>query len=133
MLKNSQITSDAILNYTAMPIRRMDLTIGVAYDADLQQTKQVLFKIIEEEPRFLKDPEPRVEVMTLNDSSVDFVFRPWVKSEDYWDTRFDTLKKIKIELDNAGIGIPFPQRDVRLIMDDSTDIEKITNGKKKAV
>lgn len=132
IIPNSQITTDAILNYTAMPTRRMDLTIGVAYDADLQKTQEILFKVISEEPRFLADPAPQVEVMTLNDSSVDFVFRPWVKSEDYWSTRFDTLKKIKIELDKGGIGIPFPQRDIHLFVNDSSEAVDIVKGKKKA-
>lgn len=133
-IPNSQITSDAITNYSANPTRRMDLTIGVAYDADLNKTQQLLQKIIEEEPRFLKDPAPRVEVMELGASSVDFVFRPWVNSSDFWDTRFDVLKKIKIELDNAGIGIPFPQRDVHLFIDDAEGVNAVLNnkGKKKA-
>ena len=133
VIPNSQITGDVITNYTAMPTRRMDLTIGVAYNADLIKTQELLLKIISEEPRFLKDPAPRVEVMELGASSVDFVFRPWVYSSEFWDVRFDVLKKIKIELDKAGIGIPFPQRDVHVYLDDAKTMEKILkkDSKKK--
>jgi len=55
-----------------------------------------------------------VRVVELGDSSVNFVVRPWVKTEEYWDVYFDTMQKIKERLDEEGIGIPFPQRDVHL-------------------
>jgi len=134
IIPNGNVTSEVIINYSAKPNRRLDLVVGVAYDADLNKTQELLKKIISEEPRILADPEPRVEVLELGASSVDFAFRPWVNTADYWNVRFDILKKIKIELDNAGIGIPFPQRDVHLFFDDAEGMAKAlnANGKKKA-
>lgn len=137
IIPNSNITTDTIINYSAKPTRRLDLVVGVAYDADLQQTQDLLRKIVEAEDRVLKDPAPKIEVLTLNDNSVDFVVRPWVKSADYWDLHFHFMKTIKMELDKAGIGIPFPQRDVHLFIDGDGGLEKLTkasksSGKKKA-
>jgi small conductance mechanosensitive channel len=134
IIPNGNITSEVIINYSAKPTRRLDLVVGVAYDADLNKTQELLRKIISEEPRILPEPAPRVEVLELGDSSVNFAFRPWVDTAEYWNVRFDILKKIKIELDNAGIGIPFPQRDVHLFFDDAEGMAKglSGNGKKKA-
>lgn len=133
VIPNGNITSDTIINYSAKPNRRLDLVIGVAYDADLNKTQELLKKIIAEEPRILAEPAPRVEVLELGASSVDFAFRPWVNTAEFWDVRFDILKKIKIELDNAGIGIPFPQRDIHLFFDDAEGLAKglASTGKKK--
>jgi small conductance mechanosensitive channel len=132
IVPNGNITTDVITNYTAQKQRRLDLVIGVSYDADLPKTQKLLMKIIEDEPRILKNPEPRVEVLELGASSVDFAFRPWVKTNEFWDVRFDILKKIKMELDKAGIGIPFPQRDVHLFIEDGQTLPiKTTKNAKK--
>jgi len=74
----------------------------------------VLLQIIDEDDRILKEPAPRVAVLELADSSVNFAFRPWVPTDIYWDIYFDTMEKIKLRLDEKGIQIPFPQRDVHL-------------------
>ena len=111
---NSSIVSGAIINYSTMDQRRVDFTVGVAYDADLAQTKEVLAKIVEEEERVLVDKGVTIAVSELADSSVNLVVRVWVNSPDYWGVYFDTTEKIKIRLDEAGIGIPFPQMDVHL-------------------
>lgn len=114
IVPNSEITSGNITNYSAKETRRIDLVVGVAYDADLKKTRAVLNGILTDEPRVLKQPEPVVAVSNLGESSVDFVVRPWVKSSDYWPVRFDLNERIKVRLDEEGIGIPFPQRDVHL-------------------
>ncbi|WP_107851202.1 small-conductance mechanosensitive channel MscS [Oceanimonas marisflavi] len=114
VVPNSKILNDKIINYSKEATRRLDLVIGVSYSADLKLTKEVLTRIIEEEPRVLKEPACRIAVSELGASSVDFVVRPWVKAEDYWNLKFDLLEKIKNELDANHIGIPFPQMDVHL-------------------
>lgn len=114
IIPNGQVTGGNITNYTVKGTRRIDLVIGVAYDADLQQSRAVLMDVIKGEERVLDDPEPVVAVSNLGDSSVDFVVRPWVNADDYWDVRFALLEEAKKRLDAAGIGIPFPQRDVHL-------------------
>ncbi|MDV2857714.1 MULTISPECIES: small-conductance mechanosensitive channel MscS [Oceanimonas] len=118
VVPNSKILNDRIVNYSKESTRRLDLVIGVSYSADLQLTKEVLTRIIEEEPRVLKEPACRIAVSELGASSVDFIVRPWVKAEDYWNLKFDLLEKIKNELDANNIGIPFPQMDVHLFKQD---------------
>lgn len=111
---NSQITNSNIVNYSEQPLRRVDMVIGVSYNADLKKTKEVLMNCLTEDERVLEDPEPRVAVSNLGDSSVDFIVRPWTKMEDYWPTYWDMMEKIKNRLDENDIAIPFPQMDVHL-------------------
>ncbi|MDP8298523.1 MAG: mechanosensitive ion channel [Candidatus Tantalella remota] len=114
IIPNAKITNDNITNFSAIDQRRIDLVFGISYDDDIRKAKEVLLGIISSDDRVLKDPEPVVAVSELGDSSVNMVCRPWVKPENYWAVRFDTLEKGKIELEAAGITIPFPQSDVHL-------------------
>ncbi|MCH8492604.1 MAG: mechanosensitive ion channel [Idiomarina sp.] len=114
VVPNSKITSSEITNYSQEPIRRVDMVIGVSYSADLKKTKEVLMQVITSDERTLQDPAPRVAVTALNDSSVDFIVRPWVNSGDYWPMYWDSMERIKNALDENDIGIPFPQMDVHL-------------------
>ncbi|WP_089153667.1 small-conductance mechanosensitive channel MscS [Photobacterium proteolyticum] len=114
VVPNSSVIGGAITNYSRHATRRIDLVIGVSYDADLKHTKAVLTRVIEAEDRILKDPAPTIGVLTLADSSVNFAVRPWVKTDDYWGVYFDLLQAIKEELDKENIGIPYPQMDVHL-------------------
>ncbi|MFP2769134.1 small-conductance mechanosensitive channel MscS [Oceanisphaera sp. KMM 10153] len=119
VVPNSKILNDNIINYSKEKTRRLDLVIGVSYSADLKLTKEVLTRIVGEDPRVLKDPECRIAVSNLGASSVDFIVRPWVKADDYWNLKFDLLEQIKNELDANDIGIPFPQMDVHLFKQDT--------------
>ncbi len=114
IVPNSSITSSVITNITANDTRRVDLVIGIGYDDDIKKAKQILTTIIQEEKRALEDPKPTIAVLELADSSVNFAVRPWVKTDDYWDVYFDLTEKIKIILDQEGISIPYPQRDVHI-------------------
>ncbi|MFP3353399.1 mechanosensitive ion channel [Pseudoalteromonas sp. SIMBA_153] len=114
VMPNSKIMSDAIINYSRESTRRVDLVIGVGYDADLRKAKEVLKSVLDNESRILKDPAYNVSVSELADSSVNFIVRPWVNSEDYWPTYWSLMENIKIALDDADITIPFPQMDVHL-------------------
>jgi len=114
IIPNGAITSGTITNYSTKPTRRIDLIIGVSYDADLAKAKALLLKVASADERVLEDKPVTVGVSELADSSVNFVVRPWVKSADYWPTYFDLLEKIKTELDNEGIEIPFPQLSVHM-------------------
>jgi len=118
VMPNSKIMGDAIINYSRESTRRIDLVIGVGYDADLKEAKAVLKSVLDKETRLLKDPAYTVAVSELADSSVNFVVRPWVNSADYWPTYFDLMENIKIALDDANITIPFPQMDVHLHKED---------------
>ena len=114
IIPNGQVTGSNIMNYTVNGTRRIDLVIGVSYEDDLKKTQQVIEKIISGDNRILKEPAYTVAVSELADSSVNFVVRPWVKAGDYWAVRFDLIEKIKLALDQNGITIPFPQRDVHI-------------------
>ncbi|MBY7730453.1 small-conductance mechanosensitive channel MscS [Vibrio bathopelagicus] len=114
VVPNGSVIGSPITNYSRHDTRRIDLMIGVSYNADLQKTKALLTKICESDERVLKEPGVQVGVHTLADSSVNFVVRPWVKTAEYWDVYFDLMQAIKEGLDNEGIEIPFPQMDVHM-------------------
>ncbi|NRA83053.1 MAG: mechanosensitive ion channel [Gammaproteobacteria bacterium] len=114
ILPNSGVVGGAIINYSAKPTRRIDLVIGVSYDADIRHAKKVLAEVVAASDKVLKDPAPLVAVHALADSSVNFVVRPWVKSSDYWPVYFELMENIKIRLDQENIGIPYPQMDVHI-------------------
>jgi len=115
VVPNNMIWSSVITNVTAQRTRRVDLTIGISYDDDIEKTEKVLREIIDEHEAVLDYPEPNVRLHELGDSSVNFIVRPWVKTSDYWDTYWDLTKAIKLRLDKEGISIPYPQRDVHVI------------------
>lgn len=111
---NSSVMNGVIVNYSAKEQRRIDMVIGVSYNADLRQAQQVIRDVVTSHELVLQDPEPTIEVSNLGASSVDFVVRPWVKTADFWPVRFDLIRDIKLRLDQEGIGIPYPQMDVHV-------------------
>lgn len=111
---NSTVLGAPIINLNGYDKRRVDMVVGVSYRDDLDKVKQIIEEVIAEDDRILKDPEPQIAVCTLNNSSVDFVVRPWCKPADYWGVNFDFTKKVKQRFDAEGVTIPFPQRDVHL-------------------
>jgi len=115
IIPNAKLAGDNITNYSAKETRRVDMTVGVAYDADLSKVKNVLTDIISNESRIHADPAPQVAVAELADSSVNFVVRVWTDTADYWGVKFDITETIKNRFDEEGIGIPFPQRDIHIV------------------
>jgi len=114
IIPNGAMSNGSIVNVTAEGTLRVDMSIGISYDADIAQAKQVIMDILQADPRVLKDPEPFVGVTEMGDNSVNLVVRPWAAVEDYWAVHFDISEKMKVALDQNGIGIPFPQRDVHI-------------------
>jgi len=114
IIPNSAITGGTITNYSTKPTRRIDLVIGVSYDADLAKTKEILAKIANDHELVLKDQAVTIGVSELADSSVNLVLRPWVKSENYWPVYFELLETVKVSLDEAGIEIPYPQMGLHM-------------------
>ncbi len=110
IVPNGDIWSSSIKNFSANETRLVDLTIGVGYDADLRLAEEVLNKIATSDDRILQDPAPFVKVRDLNESSVDFAFRVWANSPDWWALKCDLTRRIKDELDANDISIPFPTR-----------------------
>ena len=115
IVPNSKLMDDNITNFSSQPYIRLDLVIGVSYDADIDHTKQVLEKALAEDPKVLDAPAPIIGVLELADNSVNFAVRPFVKPQDYWSTSLSAMERIKKALDTAGIGIPYPQRDLHII------------------
>ncbi len=115
IMPNAQVTSDAITNLSGKGSLRVDLVAGIGYDDDLLQAKGILQDILDSHPKVLDDPAPAVTVLELGDNSVNFAVRPYATVDDYWDVYFDVTEAIKLRLDEAGISIPYPQRDVHII------------------
>lgn len=114
IVPNAKLSGDNIVNYSTKETRRVDLTVGVSYDAKLPHVRDILNAIIAADERIMQDPEPLIAVAELADNSVNFVVRVWVKSGDYWPTFFALNETIKQRFDDEGIGIPYPQRDVHV-------------------
>lgn len=113
-LPNSEISSAVIKNYSAHATRRIDLVMGVSYDDDLNVAVRTIESVLQGDDRVLPDPSPVVAVNELADASVNLVVRPWVKTSDYWTTRWELTKRLKEALETAGCTIPYPQHDVHL-------------------
>jgi len=114
IVPNALMYTSAITNYSAHDTRRVDMVIGVGYGDDLKLAAEVMARVCSEHPKVLAEPATKIFINNLGDSSVDFVVRPWVKSEDYWGVLAEILETSKVELEAAGCNIPFPQRDVHL-------------------
>jgi small conductance mechanosensitive channel len=120
VVPNSKIWGDVIKNVTAQKERRVDLEIGIGYGDDIELAERVLVEIVNGHEKVLAKPEPKIKLHTLGDSSVNFIVRPWTKTEDYWDVYWDILREVKLRFDREGISIPFPQRDVHLYTEPET-------------
>lgn len=118
IIPNSEIWGQQIVNHSHHPVRGVEMTFGVSYDSDIDKTREVIAKVFEEHPLILNDPAPDIVVSTLNDSSVDFITRPFVNGEHWFDVRYSVPEAIKKALDEAGIEIPFPHRKVILFKGD---------------
>ena len=116
LIPNGTLSNSSITNVTHMEKRRIDLLIGVSYEANLAKTKQVLLDVVKSEDKILPGEPVDVYVSELADSSVQMGVRAWVKTEDYWPIRWKMTEDIKNALDANGISIPYPQMDVTVAM-----------------
>ncbi len=114
IVPNNKIWGDVIRNKTAETTRRVDMVFGVSYADDINRAEQVLTDIIAGHELVLDEPVPMIRLNELGDSSVDFIVRPWTKTEDYWTVYWDVTREVKRRFDEEGISIPFPQRDVHV-------------------
>jgi small conductance mechanosensitive channel len=114
VIPNSKIWGDVIKNVTAQTNRRVDMVFGIGYADDIPHAEKILKEIVESHELVLDDPEPNIRLHNLGDSSVDFIVRPWTKTDDYWEVYWDITREVKMRFDAEGISIPFPQRDVHV-------------------
>ncbi|MFT6362653.1 MAG: small conductance mechanosensitive channel [Planctomycetota bacterium] len=117
VIANASITGGNIINYTTNGMLRVDMTFGIGYGDDMDKAIELMEAVLAQDDRVLAEPAPTVACTGHGASSVDFVCRPHVKPEHYWDVWFDTHKKVKEAFDANGVSIPYPQRDVHMIAD----------------
>lgn len=114
VLPNGTLSGGCITNYTKCDRRRIDISVGIAYEEDIRKAREVLLQVLMEEPGILKDEDMRVFVDSLADSAVLLNVRGWAEKDAFWETKWHLAENVKYALDDAGIRIPFPQMDVHL-------------------
>ncbi len=119
ILPNGALSNGNIVNYSSFPLRRIDITVNLAYGTDAAACIAKLTEIVREDPRFLDEStpgakDPIIAVQKLDSSSVNFLIRAWVKTPDYWPAWFDLNERVYTELPQAGFRFPFPQLDVHV-------------------
>jgi len=118
VIPNGQLANASLTNLSAYETRRCDMTFGIGYADDIDKAKDICKRLIDEDERSLKDPEPLIVVGALGESSVDLTVRVWTKSADLWPYYWNMQERVKKAFDAEGISIPFPQRDVHLYKTD---------------
>lgn len=112
VMPNGMLANNGLVNATVMQKRRLDVTVGIAYDSDIRRAKEALLELLRSDEAVLQDEEMAVFVDTLGDSSIVLNVRCWLKNEDYWTGKWRITEEVKYALDAAGIVIPFPQMDI---------------------
>lgn len=114
-ISNKIVLADAIINYSASDIRRVDMAVSVAYGSDLEKAKDIITNLVKSYPEVLSDKPVIVEVGALSASSIDFIIRPWSKNSDYWTVKWRFQKEICPSLNAAGIEVPYNKLDVNIL------------------
>ncbi len=114
IVPNNEIWNNVITNITGRDTRRVDLTFGIGYGADIGRATEILEELMASHEKVLEDPAPMVRVHELGDSSVNLIARPWARTSDYWDVYWDLMRQVKERFDEEGVNIPFPQRDLHV-------------------
>ena len=116
---NGTLANSVIRNYSKINTRRMEYIVGVRYEDNIKEVKDTILEVLQADTRILKDPQPAVFVSELGESSVNLTIRFWADKENYWEVHDENREKIKVALDKAGISIPYPQTEMRIISDKS--------------
>jgi len=114
IIPNGPLATGTLTNFSAQPVRRVDWTFGIAYGDDLDRAYEVLQRLLDEDERILRDPEPFMALASLGDSSVNIVVRAWVNAADFWPVHFRMNEEVYRNFDREGLSIPFPQRDLHV-------------------
>ena len=114
VVPNSILTNNSLTNVTARPERKLELKVGISYDADLKKAKSLIEDMLLHDESIIQDEEIRVFVASLGDSAVMIGLRAWVKTEEYWATRWRLMEEIKLTFDAEGIDIPYNQLTVHV-------------------
>ena len=114
VIPNGTLSNTSLTNVTTSNMRRLDLNIGISYDSDLKRAKEIIMNLLENDASILKDQDRLVVVDQLADSAVMLSARSWVKTEEYWTTRWRLLEQIKLSMDENGIEIPYQHMTVQM-------------------
>jgi len=120
IIPNGLLSNGCVKNLFAEETRRVDLTFGISYDDDLLKAKAIIKAVMDANELILKDPSADIFIAAHADSSINIAVRPWAKSENYWPVYFGMMEEVKLAFDRENITIPYPQRDVHVISQDST-------------
>ncbi|WP_235935413.1 mechanosensitive ion channel family protein [Flavobacterium ichthyis] len=112
---NGALANSVIRNFTQLTSRRFEYVVGISYDANIKTAQNIILDILKNDSRVNQEPAPDVFVSLLADSAVNLTIRAWATKENYWSARNNLQEEIKIALDKAGISIPFPQREMRIV------------------
>ena len=118
VIPNNTVFGSTIINYSKMPLRRIDLVVPVSYNTDVQKVKAIVRALIEKDERIAKDPTPFFRLTEYGASSLNFTLRVWAPSAEYWNVRFDLLENMLEEFRANQIEIPYDQLDVHVIKTD---------------
>ena len=114
-IPNGKLTNANIINYSSKKQRRVEIIVSASYDSDTEFVKQTLLEVAAGTKGVLDDPAPVARLKEMSASSIDFVYRVWCKTPDYWDVYFDSMERIKKTFDEKGIEIPYKKVDVNII------------------
>jgi len=114
---NSSLWGNPIINFSKNATRRLEISVGIGYNDSTDTALGILRDLVENEPRFLKEPAPQFFVAALSDSAVNVSFRAWARNSDYFDLLWTYTDEVKRRFDAAGITIPFPQRTVHMVQE----------------
>ncbi len=114
IIPNGPISNDKVINFTKAGMLRTEIAVGISYDADIQKAKDIILNLLKADERVHDDPAPAVVVTSLGDNSVNLSVRAYCIPDNSWPIFFEQIEKIKVALDDAGIGIPYPQRDIHV-------------------
>lgn len=114
VIPNSTLTTNSITNVTALDKRRLQINIGISYESDLRKAKEILWDLVKKDPQLQDDQEVQIYVDQLGESAVILGLRAWVRTEEFWPTKWRMNEEIKLAFDENGIQIPYPQMDVHV-------------------
>lgn len=119
IIPNNKIWGGIIQNVTSEDKRRIDFVFSVGHDADIEQTERVLHSIVEKHELILPEPKPIIHLHQIDEASVKFIVRPWVKTADYWSVYWDVMRMVKLSFEQEKIAKPFPQYNINMRQSDT--------------
>jgi small conductance mechanosensitive channel len=114
VVPNGTISNNVIVNYSTHDTRRIDFDFSIAYSADIDTARKVLYACAKADEKILNDPAPAVMIASHNESGITIKLRVWVKNADYWDVYFPMYEQVKRSFDEYGIEIPYPHLNVTI-------------------